>query len=342
MTRPFDPDAAAVGGGLYGLPHTPEEAEGIIIPVPWEATVSHGIGTARGPDVIHRASPQLDLLDREFGRAYERGIAMLPVPEEILIKGTAARRLAEPVIRAGQPGEDAALARAAGRVNDLCQEMNDWVETTSRSWLEKGKLVGVVGGDHSVPFGIIQAVANRHPGVGVLHVDAHADLREAYEGFTWSHASIMYNVIHRIPEVARIVQVGLRDVAPGEDAMIRETPDRLRAFFEWDNRNRLMEGESWKDLVEEIVATLPDEVYISFDIDGLDPSLCPHTGTPVPGGLSYHEATWLIGAVVRSGRRIVGFDLVEVAPDPTGRSDYDGNVGARILYQMIGWGFSGR
>ena len=95
-------------------------------------------------------------------------------------------------------------------------------------------------------------------------------------------------------------------------------------------------GETWRQQVDRIVQELPQKVYLSWDIDGLDPTLCPHTGTPVPGGLSFHMATALVAGVVRSGRRIVGFDLVEVAPGPDG-DEWDGNVGARLLYKMIGF-----
>ena len=96
------------------------------------------------------------------------------------------------------------------------------------------------------------------------------------------------------------------------------------------------EGEPWAAAVRRIVEPLPRDVYVSFDVDGLDPTLCPHTGTPVPGGLSFQEAAALVGGIVRSGRRIVGFDLVEVAPDPEG-GEWDGNVGARLLYKLVGW-----
>ena len=104
-----------------------------------------------------------------------------------------------------------------------------------------------------------------------------------------------------------------------------------------DLRRGLFDGESWGRLAGRIAADLPQEVYVSFDIDGLDPSLCPHTGTPVVGGLSFPEAVALLRTVAESGRRIVGFDLNEVAPDPTGRSEWDGNVGARLLYKEIGF-----
>jgi agmatinase len=247
-----------------------------------------------------------------------------------------------PVIEAGGPGADPRAQRAVAEVDALGERMNAWVHAQASAWLQRDRLVGVVGGDHSAPFGAIRAVAERHPGLGVLHVDAHADLRAGYEGFRWSHASIMYNVFRELPEVARIVQVGVRDYCDEEDLLIRDNPERLRTYFDPDLRRQQLDGETWGRLVGRIVADLPPEVYVSFDIDGLDPALCPHTGTPVVGGLSFVEATALLRLLVESGRRIVGFDLCEVAPDPEGRSEWDGNVGARVLYKLIGYALLSR
>lgn len=337
MTVPFDPSGPAAHAGIFGLPHTPEDAKVVLIPVPWEATVSYGQGTADGPAAILKASRQVDLLDRETGRPYEAGIALLPMPEMLRAWSDKARELARPVIEAGGPGEAPDLKDAVVQVDTLSEQMNAWVHEQASRWLGEGKLVGVVGGDHSAPLGAIKAVAERHPGLGVLHVDAHADLRDAYEGFRYSHASIMYNVLADVPLVSRVVQVGLRDYGESEDALLRDNPERVRAFFDPDLRRALFDGEPWNRLAGRIVADLPKDVYVSFDIDGLDPALCPNTGTPVLGGLSFPEAMALVRRVVESGRRIVGFDLCEVAPDPDGRSEWDGNVGARVLYKLIGF-----
>jgi len=332
----FDPSSAALHDGIYGLPFTPEEARVVLVPVPWEATVSYGSGTADGPAAILKASRQVDLLDRETGRPYEAGIAMLDIPEEIRRWSDEARGKAAPVIANGGTGEDPALLRAAAEVNALGDRMNAWVYAQVKGLLEKDKLVGVVGGDHSVPFGAIRAVAETHPGVGVLHFDAHADLRRAYEGFRWSHASIMYNVLE-LSGVARLVQVGIRDYSDEEDETMRAHAERVKVHFDPDLRRALFDGESFSRVAGRVVADLPANVYVSFDIDGLDPALCPHTGTPVLGGLSFAEVSALLRTVVTSGRRIVGFDLNEVAPDPEGRSEWDANVGARVLYKEIGF-----
>ena len=333
----FDPNAAAVGGGIYGLPFTPEESRVVLLPVPWEATVSYGGGTAAAPQAILDASRQVDPLDREVGRPWQAGIALLPISEDVRAWSDEARRMAQPVIAAGGPGQDPELRLAAEAVNALSERMNAWVHEQSRRWLAAGKLVGLVGGDHSTPFGLIRAVAERHPGFGILHVDAHADLREAYEGFRFSHASIMNNVVREVPGLQRLVQVGVRDYCDEEDQLVRDNPALLRTFFDADLKREQLDGEPWSRLCGRVVAELPQEVYVSFDVDGLDPSLCPHTGTPVAGGLSFAEATALLRRLVESGRRIVGFDLNEVAPDPEGRSEWDANVGARLLYKLIGF-----
>jgi len=340
--KDFDPNAAArPDSGVFCLPHTPDEAKVVLLPVPWDVTTSYRAGTSNGPQAILEASRQIDLFDVELGKPWMAGIAMVDESAEVRRWNTEGRAIAEPVIAAGGAGDDAALQAAVTRVNTMGDTLNAYVRAQVTEWLAKGKLVGVVGGDHSTPFGAIAAIADRHPGLGVLHVDAHADLRDAYEGFTWSHASIMHNVISKIPDVARVVQVGIRDLCEAEYDVIRGSKRRVITHFDAELATRRLAGESWAGQCERIVEALPAEVYVSFDIDGLDPALCPNTGTPVPGGLSFPEANFLLGAVVRSGRRIVGFDLNEVAPGPGG-NEWDANVGMRLLYKMIGWALRSR
>jgi agmatinase len=337
MSQPFDPNAAATAeSGIFGLPHSPEEARVVLIPVPFEATTSYGGGTSDGPRAVLEASRQVDLFDIETGKPYEGGIAMLEEPADVRAWSEEAKKLAEPVIEAGGVQRDPSLAEAVRKVDALCERMNGYVYENARRLLAAGKLVGTVGGDHGISFGCIQAHAERYPELGVLHLDAHADMRDAYEGFTWSHASIMNNVYRRIPGVKTLVQVAIRDMGGDEQALIESSKGRVVVFHDAHLKQRQFDGVAWNRLVDEMVAPLPKHVYLSFDIDGLDPTLCPNTGTPVPGGLSFAEANALIAGVVRSGRTIVGFDLTEVAPDPDG-GEWDGNVGARLLYKMIGW-----
>jgi agmatinase len=332
----FDPNAAALpGSGVYGLPFAPEECRVVLLPVPFEATTSYGGGAARGPAAILEASRQVDLYDSETGKPYEAGIAMLPEAAAVKRWNAEAKRAAKPVIAAGGAFTKAQKA-AAARVNALGARVNAYVKSETEKWLALGKIVGVVGGDHSAPFGAIEAYASQYRKLGILHFDAHADLREAYEGFEWSHASILYNVHERVRGIDKVVQVGIRDLGEREALRIRESKGKILTYFAADLFTRRFEGEHWARLADEIVSGLPKDVYVTFDIDGLDPTLCPHTGTPVPGGLQFHEATAILAAVVRSGRRIVGFDLTEVAPGPPG-DEWDANVGARVLYKLIGY-----
>jgi agmatinase len=332
MLDSFDPDAgASPGSGVFGLSHAREDSDVILVPVPLDATVSYGAGTADGPAAILQASHQVELFDIQTGRPYERGIHMLPISDEIRGRSDAARQLVEALAAA----ENEAGSAVHAQVDALCAEVHASVYQTVADILAEGRLPGVVGGDHSVALGAIRAVAERCPGLGVLHLDAHADLRDSYEGFRYSHASIMDNVLREVPGVAKIVQVGIRDLCETEARAAAQDP-RLVQHHDVVWRQRLAAGETLDSILQEVVGALPADVYISFDIDGLDPALCPGTGTPVPGGMLFHEARLLLQAVVDSGRRILGFDLSEVAPSPGG-GEWDGNVGARILYSLIGF-----
>jgi agmatinase len=336
MAHAFDPGAAAAFDGIYGLPHSVDEAKVVVVPVPWDATTSYRTGTSLGPAAILEASRQVDLFDAETGRPYEAGIAMLPVADEVVAWNAEARQLAEPVIENGGAGTDPALQRNLDRVNALGGELNEWVRARTAELLARGKTPVILGGDHSSPFGAFQAYADRWPGVGILHFDAHYDLRDAYEGFRWSHASIMFNALEHVPGIARIVHVGIRDFSEAEHETSRGSGGRSVAFLDAALKERLDAGETWKAIADEIAGRLPPKVFVSFDIDGLDPTLCPGTGTPVPGGLSFHQATAVLAACLRRGRTIVGCDLNEVAPRE-GDGEWNANVGARLLYKLIGY-----
>lgn len=326
----------AVSPGIYGLPSLLEESHVVVVPVPFDATTSYGSGTADGPAAVLQASHQVDLFDRETGHPYRRGIAMEPIPRQVQRWNREARCLARPIQdRDGDLGRGRVLREGLARVNELGAKVNEWARGRTAAHLGAGKLPFVLGGDHACAFGSIQACADAHPGLGILHLDAHADLRVAYQGFTWSHASIMYNVVSKLRSVKRLVQVGLRDLCAEEEERIRRSQGRIRAHFDADIAAHLAEGKPFATLARRIVRALPRDVYVSLDIDGLDPSLSPGTGTPVPGGLSWHQTTFLLGTLARSGRRIVGGDLCEVAPGPVG--EWDANVGARLLYKLIGF-----
>lgn len=333
----FDPNAPAQpGSGIFGLPHAESEALVVLVPVPWEATTSYGGGASDGPKAILEASAQIDLFDLDVDRPYLAGIHMLPEAEEILAANGKGKALAEKIVEAGGAGTDRELQEALVRVNALSEHVNVWVEKEAARLLDAGKIVGIVGGDHSVPYGALKALAARRPSFGILHFDAHSDTRRAYEGFVHSHASIMFNVLEDIPQVKKVVQVGIRDLCEEEIAYCKSQGHRVRMFSDREIVNRRHAGEPFARTVEAIVKELPDEVWVSFDIDGLDPRFCPHTGTPVPGGLDTSEVVAILREVARAGRRIVGFDLNEVAPNAHDEHDqWDGNVGARMLYKLI-------
>jgi len=338
MNISFDPNApAALESGIYGLPCTESDAAVVLMPVPWEVTTSYGGGTARGPAAILHASRQVDLYDLDVEKPYVPGIFMLPEDERIVAWNDEGRRLANTIIDAGGVVDTPDAAAALLRVNELSGKLNALVYAEAERLLRAGKIVGIVGGDHSVPLGAIEAMAHHRPdGIGVLHFDAHSDTRHAYEGFTFSHASIMHNVLERIAGVTKMVQVGIRDVCEEEVKYVETQGDRVSVFFDRTISRGKMMGEKFATIARDIVAALPNEVWVSFDIDGLDPRFCPHTGTPVPGGIDFAEEVFVMGEVVRCGKTIVGFDLNEVAPGPEG-DEWDGNVGARLLYKMIGF-----
>lgn len=340
----FDPNSAPdANAGVFGLPREEKDAALVLVPIPWEATTSYGGGASRGPSAILAASGQVDLFDAEVHRPYEPGIFMRPESKEVRAWNRTAKAAAQKVIKAGGRVEGRKdLQRALKTANDLGGKLNDWVYRETKGLMEGGKIVGLVGGDHSVPYGAFRAAAEKHGEFGLLHFDAHLDMRAAYEGFTWSHASIMYNAMKNIPQIARITSVGIRDFCEQEHEFAHSLGTRAKVFLDRDRTRRRFAGEPWTKAAGEIVASLPPQVWITLDIDGLDPKLCPNTGTPVPGGLEFSEAVHLIELVARSGRKIIGFDLVEVSPSPGGENEWDANVGMRLLYKLIAWTFVSR
>jgi len=330
----FDPDGPAPAeSGIYGLPFAAEHSKVVVVPVPFEATTSYGGGTSTGPAAVLEASKQVDLFDQETGRPYATGIAMLDESEDVRRWNEEAKALAATVIEQGGVVDEETQS-AADKVNALSESMNEWVYDQTVSLLRQNKMAVILGGDHSVPYGAMRAYAQKYPGLGILHLDAHADLRDAYEGFLWSHASIFNNVMRKVVGVEKLVQVGVRDLGQSERQMIDTSNGRIVTFYDAEIAARKEEGTPFARIADEIIAELPHDIYLSWDIDGLDPTLCPGTGTPVPGGLSWNEAIGLLRAIRRSGKRIVGLDLCEVSP---GETEWDANVGARLLYKMIGY-----
>lgn len=336
----FDPNGVGqVDANIYGLPTNEDNAEVIIIPVPWEVTVSYRTGTAEGPKGIFEESYQVDLYDPEMNNAWKHGYFMLPIHESIANKNAELRKYAERIIdhlANGSPEENQnEIDNLQNIINQESEILNNWVYETTKKYIQKGKKVALVGGDHSTPFGIIKAIAEQHESIGVLQIDAHADLRNAYEGFKYSHASIMYNVLNEIPEVQKLVQVGIRDYCDEELEMIQNNPERITTFFDREIKIKQYEGTTWQTIVRTIIKELPDKIYISFDIDGLDPKLCPNTGTPVPGGFEMEQVFYLFSKIKEAGKQIVGFDVNEVSVGKDNdSSSIDLIVGARLLYKL--------
>jgi agmatinase len=329
----FDPNGVGnPNNNIFGLPSTEEEARLVIIPIPWEVTVSYNAGTARAPDHILSASLQVDLYDPEIKDAWKQGIYMRIPDKKILTKSDYLRKEAELYIKYISQGEiledNKFMCKSLREINAGSLFLNDWVYEQTKQLLDQDKLVGLLGGDHSTPFGYYRAIADKYEDFGI---DAHCDLRKAYESFKFSHASIMYNALEQIPQLKKLVQVGMRDYCDEEVDYINKSNGRVVAYFDIDIKERLFEGDTWRMVVDEIVNQLPQNVFISFDIDGLDPKLCPHTGTPVQGGFEVEQVFYLFKKVQQSGRKIIGFDLNEVG---VSHDEWDENVGARVLYKL--------
>ena len=332
----FDPNSVGnINNNIFGLPFTEEESRLVILPIPWEVTVSYNAGTARAPDHIFTASLQVDLYDPEVKDAWRQGIFMRPTDKKLLTKSDYLRKEAELYINYISQGEaildSKFMCKSLREINEGSLYMNEWVYNQTMQLLDNGKLVGLLGGDHSTPLGYFKALATKFEGFGILQIDAHSDLRKAYEGFNYSHASIMYNALEEIPQINKLVQVGIRDYCDEELDYINNSNSRVVTFFDRDIKADAYEGKNWSKTVAEIVDALPQHVYISFDIDGLDPKLCPQTGTPVHGGFEADEILYLFKKVRESGRKVIGFDLNEVG---VSNDEWDENVGARILYRL--------
>lgn len=330
----FDADGVGVdNGNFFGFPFDVVDCDLVLQRVPWDVTVSYNAGTSEAPEAIIEASTQVEIYDAHYEGSWKRGIATLPEIEYAVENNHKLREVASKIIDNASSGGEildyAHQSELLGEVNKASLALNFAVYKQAKEQLDSGKIVGLVGGDHSTPLGLMQALSERGE-YGILHIDAHCDLRDAYEGFEFSHASIMRNAL-KMRNVIKLVQVGVRDFSKDElefavsDERIVQFSDNALIINQFD-------GISWSDQCQEIVSALPHNVYISFDIDGLQQQFCPSTGTPVPGGLTYQQAVYLLYALHKSGRNVIGFDLTEVASGLCG--EWDANVGARILYKL--------
>lgn len=332
----FDPNSSGNPNyNIFGLPFTEEDARLVVLPVPWEVTVSYLAGTARAPERIKKASLHVDLFDPDVPDGWKHGFYLREPDKKILFKSDYLRKEAELVIdfisQGQQVNDNRFMCKALKEVNEGSAFLNGWVYDQTKALLDNGKLVGLLGGDHSTPIGFYKAMAEKYNDFGILQIDAHCDLRKAYLQFTHSHASIMYNALHEIPQLTRLVQVGVRDFSQSEWEYITNSNNRVVTYLDKQIKERQFEGVSWQYLTDEIINHLPQNVFISFDIDGLNRTLCPHTGTPVPGGFEAEQLFYLFRRVLESGRRLIGFDLCEVG---ISSNEWDENVGARVLFKL--------
>ena len=317
FTRAEQGEAVPPGSGLFGFDVVYQDCALVVLAVPWELTVSYGRGTAAAPPAVLKASHEIDLYAFGFAHAaYRRGMRMQELAHPVIVQQQA--------LLAALPALTA--AQRIARINALSGELNTAVQQATAKLYAEGRKVVLLGGDHSVPFGFLQQLGTHYADFGILHLDAHLDYRCAYQGLNFSHATIMFQTMTQVAAVSKIVHVGSRDFCAAEYEFARSLQTRAEVFFDHDLYRR-----GFAHVVDEIVASLPARVYISFDIDALDPSLCPHTGTPVPGGVSFNDVLLLFARLHASGREVIGADLCEVVPAP---NHWDENVAARLLYQL--------
>ncbi|UEG48791.1 arginase family protein [Ferruginibacter lapsinanis] len=332
----FDPNAVSnPNNNIFGLPFTKEDAKLIILPVPWEVTVSRHEGTARAPEHIFRSSLLVELFDPTLKDKWRKGYYMPSPDKKILLKSDYLRKEAELYINYITDGgvllENKFMCKTIKEINAGSLMLNNWVYENTNDLFAQDKLVGILGGDLSTSLGYYKALAGKHGGFGILQIDAHCSMRKAYEGFMYSHASAMYNALEEISDINKIVQVGIRDFCEAEWDYIANSNGRVTTYLDVSIKNRIAEGESWKSIVDEIVSFLPDKVVLSYDIDGLDPKLCPNTSTPVYGGFEAAQIFYLCNSVLKSGRKIIGFNLNEIG---ISTNEWDEKVGARVLFDL--------
>ena len=337
MSDNFDPNGVGIANGnIFGFPVNQENANIVITPIPWDATASYGKGTSNGPQAILNASTQLDFYHFELEKAWETKVFMSPISKEwkkinddLCLRGMEYIRFLE---EGGTVENSPEFTLLIHEINEAQIALKNNLKEKAIQLIQEGKIPVVLGGEHSTPLGLIEAIDSQNQAFGILQIDAHADLRDAYEGFQQSHASIMFNVVNNCKNLQKLVQVGIRDVAQSEIDLMEQS-SKITTFFDWKIKQELYEGKTWKSIVNDIIQELPPRVYISFDIDGLKPYLCPNTGTPVAGGFELEEINYLFFSLIDAGKEIIGFDLNEVGDDSS--SDWDANVGARALWNLV-------
>ncbi len=322
------------GGYYFRDAVSTDDADVVLVSVPWAVTSANGSGAAYAPDAIIDASTKVGLYDVLSGVSIDGRVATAEVNYDIQESsqylGGDAAKIVDHVEDGGVLSGDY-FTRKINRINDGFRLMNSSVCAQVWHFANKGKRVGVIGGDHSVSFGAVKAMSELHPDLGVLVFDAHCDLRQSGNVFDYSHLSVVRNMLEEIPQLKKVVCVGVRDLSAADVDTAAQYP-RLTMCYAEQMKAAYYGGKSWREICNSIVEQLPQHVYISFDIDALSPEHCPHTKSSVAGGLLFDEAMAMIMAVVESGREIVGFDITEIVPEI--ESSIDASVGARLLVKL--------
>lgn len=294
MSFPFDYDHGAplAFGGALPLTRAFDDCKVVILPIPLDRTTSYVSGTRNGPHEILQASSHMELWDEEIG-ADVHPIGIFTLPEMELPFGELAPTMDE-------------IRRVASEI------------------LDRDKFLVALGGEHSITPPLVAAAAARHPGLSVLQIDAHADLRDSYMGTPHNHACAM----RRSLEYASVTQVGIRSLSTEE----AEVVDSLNTTVFYDYAMR--RDPAW---IDGIVETLADTVYITIDVDGMDPAIMPATGTPEPGGLSWYEILSLLRATIER-KAVVAVDVVELSPLPGLMAP--NFLCAKLIYKMLGYRFA--
>ncbi len=265
-----------------------DKSKVVLIPVPYDGTSTWGKGAEKGPEALLEASENMELYDIETDtEVYKQGVY---VAEEV-----------------------AELSSPEAMVNS--------VHNRTKDYIKRNKFVTLVGGEHSLSIGSIRAFNECFDNLTVLHIDAHADLRESYDGTPYNHACAVYEASQN----TNLVQVGIRSM----DAIEMTLMDTEKTFF----AHEMVDDEYWMDKVVEL---LTDNVFITFDLDALDPSILPSTGTPEPGGLLWYETLEFLKQVFEE-KNVVGFDLVELCPNEQDRSS--NFLAAKLYYKMLSYKF---
>lgn len=337
----FDPEGTfGENSSLFGLPKDMEEASLKILPIAWEVTTSFRRGTSQGPSAIFEASKQMDLYHPYWRKTYEKGIHWdATCLEKSLTLNNEFSPQAQKIISLLESNGEVS-SDLFNYVNEGSNKLNDFVYNSSINALTQNYTPALVGGDHSTPYGLIQALTEKYKGdFTIVHFDAHFDLRDAYQGFTHSHASIMKNVLD-LPSTPKILQLGLRDFSESEILMAQE---KTQFLLDLEFQQMKSKGTALNDIFKTTFQGLSENIYVSFDIDGLTPEFCPSTGTPVPGGFTFSEATAALRHFNETGHKLIGFDLVETSPNPTEKSiGLDEIFASRLLYELSCFALSSR